>query len=334
MRFAHIQMLYALWLVLPLGFFFIWGYKHRRKILSRFAQTSLLRELSDNHNDSKERGKYILLLLTFILCISALARPQWGFEWMEIKRQGVDILLVVDTSKSMLTRDVKPNRLERTKLAVQDLLKKLEGDRIGLMAFAGEAFMTCPLTSDYDGFLLSLNDLNADTIPQGGTNIAKAIDEAMKGYTDTAFKNKAIILITDGEEIEGDALTAAKKAKDAGVKIYTVGVGTKEGELIQINNEQGESEFLKDKDGNFVKSRLNEPLLREIALSTEGVYVKASGAQFGLDLIYEHDLSKMEKRELESKKEKKYHERFQFPLSLAVLLLVMETCLSTRKKNK
>jgi len=233
----------------------------------------------------------------------------------------------------MLTQDVKPNRLERTKFAVQDLLKKLDGDRIGLIAFSGQSFVICPLTVDYGGFQVSLKDLSVDTIPRGGTNVARAIQEAIKDYDKTTNEHKAIIIITDGEDLEGDPIAAAKEAKDKGIKVYCVGIGTPEGELIQIKNMDGTQVFLKDKAGNFVKSRLNENLLRQVALMTGGIYVRASGSKFGLDLIYDQELSKYKKRDIEAKMEKKYFERFQFSLGLAVLLLVIETCLTRRKKQ-
>ncbi|MCK5083113.1 MAG: VWA domain-containing protein, partial [Candidatus Omnitrophica bacterium] len=171
-----------------------------------------------------------------------------------------------------------------------------------------------------------------DTVPRGGTNVAKAIQEAIKDYDKTSSEYKAIIIITDGDDLEGDPIAAAKKAKEKGVKIYCVGIGSDEGELIQIKGKGGETSFLKDRDGNFVKSRLNEGLLKQVALITGGIYIKASGSKFGLDLIYDRELSKLEKREIEAKMEKKYFERFQIPLGLVFLLLVIETCLTTRKK--
>jgi Ca-activated chloride channel family protein len=233
----------------------------------------------------------------------------------------------------MLTQDVKPNRLERTKLAIKDLLSQLKGDRIGLMAFAGDAFLMCPLTVDYSGFMLSLNDLGVSSVPRGGTNISKAIDEAMKSYEKIPSRYRSIIIVTDGEDLEGDSLKSVQKAKEQGVKLYTVGVGTQEGELIQVEGDDGTKDFLKDSSGNYVKSRLNEKLLQEIALSTGGIYVKSSGAQFGLDYIYDNALSKSDKRETQAAKQKEYFERFQFPLALAALLLVIETCLGVRRKQ-
>ncbi len=334
MQFALSLRLYALWVVILVVIFIFWAQKRQTKLLQRFARPTLIEELTKNFDRKRKIYKDIFLVLVFILNILALARPQWGFEWEEVKRSGLDILLAIDTSRSMLTEDVKPNRLNRTKLAVKDLLKKLQGDRIGLVAFAGKAFLVCPLTVDYLGFLLSLEDLDSKTIPQGGTNIAEAIEEALKEYDQTPSKYKAVIIVTDGENLEGEPVVLAKKAKDKGIKIYCVGIGTKEGELIRVQNDLGEYEFLKDSDGNFVKSRLNEKLLQEIALLTGGTYIRASGANFGLDLIYDQELSKFERREMESKRYKRFHERFQIPLAWALIFLVLETVTPLGKKSQ
>lgn len=324
-------MFYLFWVVMFLAIFFFWMIDRRFRILQRFAAAQLLPEIIPGLSRARWRWKNILLVGVFVFSVLALARPQWGFGWQEVKRRGLDILMVVDTSKSMLTADVKPNRLERTKLAIKDLLKKLNGDRVGLIAFAGDAFMVCPLTVDYAGFVLSLNDLDVHTVGRGGTNLSRAIEEAIRGYDATRNEYKAIILVTDGDDLEGDALAAARKAKDKGIRIYSIGIGTPEGELTQFANERGETEFLKDSAGNFVKSRLNENLLQQIALTTGGMYVRSGGADFGLDFIYEHELTRLEKRDIEQKMKKHYHERFQIPLAVAVILLLVETCIPTRK---
>ncbi|VAX37265.1 BatB [hydrothermal vent metagenome] len=334
MRFAQPAMFHFFWFWMALIVFLFWTIKNREAVCRRFAQAPLLKHLVKNFDAGKLAQKNILLILVFFFSILALSRPQWGFQWQEVKREAVDILVVIDTSRSMLTQDVKPNRLERTKLAVKDLLKKLKGDRIGLIAFAGEAFLVCPLTGDYSGFVLMLNDLSTETVPRGGTNISNALEVAMKGYEDTPSQYKAVIIVTDGDNLEGDPLVMAKKAKEKGIKVFTIGIGTREGELIQLQDNYGNKEFLKDNNGNFVKSRLNEELLQRIALLTDGVYVKASGAEFGLDLIYDQKLSKWKKREIESKMEKRYYERFGIPLAIAIILLVIETCLTTRKRKK
>ncbi len=334
MRFANPYIFNLLWLLplLAAGLFLF--VRRRRQMIERFVESHLLDHVVFGWSLERYQLKNILLIIIFFLSIVALARPQWGYQWQEIKRKGLDILLVVDTSKSMLTQDVKPNRLERTKLAIHDLIKNLKGDRIGLVAFAGDAFTMCPLTSDYGGFLLSLNDLNTSIIPRGGTNIGSALQEAIKGYDQTPSQYKAIVVVTDGDNLEGDPLSVARKAREKGIKIYCVGVGTQEGDLIRYQNDQGQWEFLKDGQGNYVKSRLNENLLQRIAYETGGAYVRSSGAQFGLDYIYQEHLSKFEKREIEDKMQKKYFERFQIPLALAFALLLMETLISTRKKER
>jgi Ca-activated chloride channel family protein len=326
-------MFLLLWVVVGVGIFFVWRVSLQRRVLQRFSQEQLLKIVAQSFDYSRFILKKVLLTLVLFFSVVALARPQWGFEWREVKKEGLDILIVMDTSRSMLTQDVKPNRLERTKLAVQDLLKKLKGDRVGLIAFAGDAFMVCPLTVDYGGFLLSLNDVGIHTVPRGGTNIPAAIAEAIRGYDKTPNKYKAVIIITDGDNLEGDPLFWAKKAHEKGIRIYCVGIGTKEGDLIQVVDDAGGGSFVKDPDGNFVKSRLNEELLQQVALGTGGVYVRASGAEFGLDLIYDQELARLEKREIEGRKEKRYYDQYPFPLAVAFLLLVIETCMTTRKKK-
>ena len=332
MRFAEISMLHGLWLVGILFAFLLWTLNHRRRMIEKFVESKLLGDIAATLNLRRYTLKNILLTLVLVLSVLALARPQWGFEYREVKRQGLDILLVVDVSKSMLTEDVKPNRLERVKLSIQDLLKKLKGDRIGLVAFAGDAFLVCPLTVDYGGFLLALKDLSPDTVPRGGTDLERAVKEAMKGYEKTPNKYKAVIVMTDGESLEGDPLAAARQAQEKGIKIFTIGVGAQEGELIRLPRDGGSIEFLKDDRGNYVKSRLNEKFLREIAQATGGAYVRSTALESGLELIYDRHLSKMEKRDVASKVDRKYFERFQIPLGIALLLLLAETCISTRKK--
>ncbi len=334
MRFAEPEMLYGLWGVVLVAGFLFWAARHRQDILKRFISQHLVDEIADSFDAGRYVIKDILLVAVFVLGILALARPQWGFEWQEVKRQGLDIMVVIDTSRSMLTQDVKPDRLRRVKLAVKDLLKKLKGDRVGLIAFAGKAFLVCPLTVDYNGFLMSLEDLDTQTIPQGGTNLSEAIKEAIRAYDDVPSQHKAVVILTDGENLQGRPMDIVRQAKEKGFKIYCIGIGTKEGELVRIRNNSGRYEFLKDENGNVVKSRLNEKLLQEIALLTGGIYVRASGARFGLDLIYDRELSKFEKRDIESTTQKRYHERFQIPLGLAVSVLIVATCMATRKTGK
>jgi Ca-activated chloride channel homolog len=331
MHFAQAYMLNGIFLVIAFAFVLLRLASYRRKRMARFLEDQLVEDVAANFSRKMYVRKNVLLVLVGLFSVLALARPQWGFEWQQVKRKGLDIFLAIDTSKSMLTEDVKPNRLERTKLAVRDLLKKLKGDRVGLIAFSGSAFLVCPLTADYSGFLLSLESLNIDAIPRGGTDIGSAIQEALKGYAEVPSQYKTVVLLTDGENWEDDPEHWAKVAAEKKVRLYTIGIGTKEGELIRVPDENGELNFLKDSAGNFVKSRLNEQLLKEIAAKTGGAYIRASGAEFGLEYLYDNELSKLEKREIESQIEKRYFDRFQYPLALALFLLLAETLLVTRK---
>ncbi|MFQ6043301.1 MAG: VWA domain-containing protein [Candidatus Poribacteria bacterium] len=335
MKFSNLQYAYLFWLIPILIVFYFWAFRYKRRTLETFAEAHLIPSITTTVSFLRQKIKAFLTVVAVFFLILALIGPKWGFRWQEAKRRGIDIMVAIDTSKSMLTEDVKPNRLERAKLAVKDLLNLLTGDRIGLIAFAGTAFVQCPLTLDYGAFSLTLNRIDTNTIPRGGTNLASAILTAMDAFETKGKKYKALIIITDGESHEGDPEGAAKKAAEAGIKIFCVGIGTKEGELITITDERGNRTFLKDRNGQVVKSKLDEVTLQKIALATGGSYVKASGAEFGLDIIYKEKIAKMEKKELESKMQKRYEERFQIPLIIAFLLIVIETFINDgRNKYK
>jgi len=333
MKFANPEYLLWLWCVIPVIALMILAFINRRRALQQFAPGAVSRELSEVVHHRMRRLQYGMFIVVLIFAVLALARPQWGFELREVHRQGVDILLAVDVSKSMLTKDVAPNRLERTRLAIRDLLEQLKGDRVGLIAFAGEAFTVCPLTSDYGGVLMSLADLDVQSIPRGGTQVSAAIKEAIRVYRDRPAQYKTLVILTDGDNLEGDPVAEARAARKDGMKIYTVGIGTREGELIRIPDGKGGQEFLKDRDGRVVKSRLNEALLQEIALATGGIYVRAGGAHFGLDEIYRREISKLDQTEFEAKMQRRYFERFQWPLSAACVGFIIALVLPQRRRN-
>lgn len=327
----HFSLIFSATIALIL--FYFWAYGRRKRLVARFAEKSLLGSIAPSISASRRIVKMVMVTAAVFLACFALARPQWGFEWTETKRSGLDMLIAIDVSKSMLATDVKPNRLERSKFAVKDLMKKLNGDRIGLIAFAGTAFLQCPLTIDYNGFLLSLDDVGVGTIPRGGTSLTSAIREAMNAFQGQDKKYKVLVIITDGEDFEGDALKAAQEAASSGVKIYCVGVGTTEGDLIPATGEHGERAYMADKSGQVVKTRLNEDLLKRLAISTGGSYVHATQSEFGLTLLYDKSISKLEKRDIEAKMHKRYQERFQYFLGLAVLLLLIEPLISEKKRR-
>jgi Ca-activated chloride channel family protein len=334
MKFGLPYMAILLWLVPAAVAFYFIANRNRKRAMERFAEENVLSEISGSFDRRRIKIRSSIIVVSIFLIVLSLMRPQWGFQWREVKRQGIDIIIALDTSKSMLAEDVLPNRLDRAKLVIKDLVRKLKGDRVGLVVFSGTAFLQCPLTVDYDGFLLSLDDVTVDTIPVGGTSLANAIYTAMKSYEGGKKQNKILIVITDGEDLEGGVDQAIAMAKHEGIRIFTVGIGAAEGELIPITNEQGKRVFLKDEKGNVVKTRLREDVLQKMALDTRGMYVRSTGAEFGLDLIYDQELSKLQKQELKSRMEKRYHERYQFFLGLAILLLLVEPFIGDRKKEK
>jgi len=331
MQFGDPTLLWLLALAPVLIAFLVWAFRARRQALERFVSQPLIQRLADTVRPVARRWKAALVVVVVTFVAVALARPRWGFEWHEVKRNGVDIFVLLDVSKSMLTEDVRPNRLAQAKYGVQDLLEKLRGDRIGLVAFAGTAFVQCPLTVDYEAFRLTLKDAVPGIIPRGGTAIGTAIRTALKAFDASEGRDHAIVLITDGEETEGDALAAADEAAKAGVKIYAIGVGTAEGELIPIREDGKPMEFLKDSQGEVVKSRLDEETLKQIALKTGGIYVRSAAGDFGVDTIYDKGIAQLRRKEYEARLQKRYFERFQWPLGLAFVLLVVESFVADRK---
>lgn len=303
--------------------------RKRKTLLSKFAAAALLPALEVNLSKFKVRLKGVCVALAIMFIMLALARPQWGYKWEEQKHIGLDVVFAVDTSKSMLAEDIKPNRLERSKLAISDILDRLDGDRVGLVAFSGQAFLQCPLTLDYGAFKMSLEALDTNIIQRGGTNIATAIDEADEAFAKTN-NQKIIILISDGEELESSGIARAEKiSKEQNVKIYTLGVGSTTGEPIPVRDARGNLTFLKDENGKLVSSILNEELLKKVAQATGGFY--ASLAENGMDEIFENGISKEIKSELTSKMKKIAIERFQIPLAIAIAIIVFELILGTRR---
>jgi len=327
---SHPQLLWLLLLVPALAALVWRRERQRRAALAALAETPLVPRLTPDL-DARRRGvREGLRLTALLLLIVALAGPRWGSRWEEVKREGVDLIVALDASRSMLATDVKPNRLERAKLAVLDLLGKLRGDRVGLVAFSGTAFLECPLTLDYGAFRASLATMSAGIIPRGGTNLAAAIETAVAGFEARQGKYEALILITDGESTEGEYEAAAKKAAELGVRIYTVGIGTSAGELIPAPG-SGET-WVKNRAGEVVKSRLDEKALQDIALATGGAYVHGAGASLGLDEIFDGHIARMERRELQSTLQRRFENRFQIPLALALLLLLLEPLLGERRR--
>jgi len=323
MRFGAPLYFHFLWLIPLLVIVFIWSRKKKVKLIERFCELSLITQLVNDKLWKKQRQKSILVIIGIGFIILALAEPQWGFEWEELKQEGVDIIIAIDVSNSMLAGDIKPNRLERAKRKIADLLQMMEGDRIGLVAFAGTSYLQCPLTLDYSAAAIFLDAIDTDLIPVQGTAIGQAIKTATKAFSQTEKKSKALILITDGEDHEGKALEEAKEAGDQGVIIFTIGIGQEMGApMPSLNKGKG---FKKDKSGEVVVSRLNETVLQKISLETGGSYVRSVTGDLDLDKIYRTDIKKrVDTKELTTSRKKLWQDRFQWFLFIALMCLALE----------
>ena len=333
MRFEHPNLLWLLLVVPPaLALFFWWGERVKRKLLTQFIEARLLATLTAGVSPARRKFRFTLLIAAVALLIVAVARPQYGYDKEEVRQSGLDIVVAVDTSKSMLATDIAPNRLERAKLAALELMQTAKADRLGLVAFAGDAFLSCPLTSDDTAFQQSVQALDVNSIPQGGTALAAAIDTAL-----TAFKeqdhHKALVLITDGEDNDEGALAAAEKAAKAGLKIFTIGIGSTEGTLVRVPDGNGGSDYIRDDKGQVVKTKLNEQLLQQIATAAGGFYLPLRGADT-IKTLYERGLEPMPKSEGQERLVRRYHEQFHWPLAAAMLLLLVEFLLPERRREK
>jgi Ca-activated chloride channel family protein len=332
MSFGAPQWLWGLLLIPILIALFIRAEHRGLRRLQEFVSARLLPQLAGTVNRPRRVLRFALLLLGLSLALFSLAQPRWGYTFEDVKRKGLDLLIAVDTSRSMLSNDVQPNRLERVKLAAQDLIHELQGDRVGLIAFAGRAFLQAPLTIDYEAVMESVNDLDTTTIPEGGTNISSAIALAMQSFGKSAVGNRALIIFTDGEELSGDAVNVAKTATDAGVRIFTVGVGTPQGSLIPITSENGETAFVKDSAGQVVKSKLDDKRLREIAQATGGFYVHLENGPRTMQQIYNEGLAKMQAAEIDVRLSRRPIERYEWPLGAALAALALSMLIGERKR--
>jgi len=300
--------------------------------LARFVSPHLRTELTQSVSVGRRRLQRGFTLAALALLFVALSGPLVGYRWELISRRGIEIIFAVDTSRSMSTPDVKPDRLTRAKLAIDDFTNELDGDAIGLVAFAGDAFLVCPMTLDYGAFHESLSAIDINTIPRGGTNIASAIRGAQAALRRRPGSDKILILVTDGEDLEGDALTAAQAAaRQDSLKIYTIGVGTAQGELIPLSDNPNGG-FVKDDSGEFVKSRLDEPALKAIAAATGGQYAPLGSQGQGFEALYQSSLAPLLKHDLASRQQKVYIERYQWPLSGALGLLLLGQIIGSRRR--
>lgn len=318
-------------LLLLIPFFFLgmglwlWG---RRRRLRRFGDEALVNELMPSWSRGKLWVRTVLLSLAFFFFVIGLSRPQIGAKLKEHKIKGAEIMIVLDVSNSMLAQDYSPDRLERAKLAISRITDKLKDDRIGLIVFAGTSFVQLPITSDYVSAKMFLNSISTESIPIQGTAIGDAISTAVRGFSAQSEHSRAIIVITDGENHEDDAVAAAKQAAEAGIKVYTIGVGSADGQPIPMNGE-----LLKDKDGNIVVTRLDEETLRNVASAGGGAYVHAGNDEFGLTPIIS-DIRKMEDEEYNSVVFEEYNEQFMYFLGIALVFFILEMLVGDRRARR
>jgi Ca-activated chloride channel family protein len=322
-QYGNINILYALFIVAGVAILLVWSVRRRVRLLEQFAGATLISKLTAGVNPREHKMKAVLLLAGATFIIVGLAEPKWGYHVEQVTRRGIDIVIALDCSKSMLAEDVKPNRLGYARREIEDLIRTLEGDRVAIVAFAGTAFVQCPLTLDYGFARMALADIDTNIIPRGGTAIGVAIRKSLEAFQDPVRKYKAIVVLTDGEDHEGAVEEAAQRASDNGVKIYVVGIGEPEGTLIPVEDESGNRTYVKDK-GEPVVSRLNPETLEKIASTTGGFYVHGGGAGSPLQDIYTEFIAGMEKKDLAIGEVKRYENRYQVPLAIGVVLILLQ----------
>jgi Ca-activated chloride channel homolog len=331
LTFSQPAWFFALAIVPIVAALYFWSQRRSDALLSRVVAPRLRVQLASAVSMGRRTLKSALILIVFGLVAVALARPQMGFIQREVKQRGRDVILAIDTSRSMLATDIAPNRLARAKLVAQDLLHLVRGDRIGLVAFAGSAFLQAPLTLDYNAVLTSLEELDTTVIPKGGTNIAEAIRTAEQAFGKGEGQTRALIILTDGEELDANGIAAAKRAAALGVRIFTVGIGSGEGSLIPLRTEGGGTDFVRDTSGKPVQSKLDEKRLKEIAEAGGGFYepLSADAAR----VIFENGILKLDQTETGIMTSRQPIERYQWPLSVAVGLLALWLVLGDRRRS-
>ena len=327
-RFGTPEYLWLLLLIPVLIGIYMVYVRARKRRLARFGNPALVGQLMPEASPKRVRHKFVLLLLAVGLIGVALARPQFGSKLKEITRTGIEIMIAVDVSNSMLAEDFEPNRLERTKFAIDRLMEQLDEDQIGLIVFAGEAYVQLPITSDYVAARNFVRQLSPDMVSRQGTAIGAAIDLATLSFSSGSEGSRVLIIVSDGENHEDDPVAAAQMAVEKGIKIYTIGIGTDKGEPIPIGN----GEYMTDEDGTMVVTRLDEKTLEEIALVTGGSYIRATNRSIGLNEIIQQ-INEVEKKQLTMQVFEDYNEQYQYILAIALALILLEALIISRKNR-
>ena len=331
-RFAHPEFLYLLGILPVVFLLFIYQQSWKKRARLRFGEQHLIEHLVGSKSKSKPILKIVFTLLAIALFVVAIANPQIGTRLEEVKREGVDIIIALDVSNSMKAEDIRPNRLERSKQAISRLIDKLQNDRIGMIVFAGQAYVQLPITSDYSAAKLFLTSIETEIVPTQGTCIGCAIDLALKSFVGNDNKHKAMVIITDGENHEDDAIEAAKKANEQGVIIHTIGMGSLDGAPIPVYRNGAQVDFQKDHNGSTVITKLDPLALEKIAVEGKGIFIQASNSDDGLNTIL-NQINKMEKKTFGTKEFTGFEDRFQYFLAAALLFLLLEFSISDRKSK-
>jgi Ca-activated chloride channel homolog len=331
-RFANSEYLYFLLAIPILVLVYIVFYRQKRKALKEYGDIEVISQLMPDISFSRPVFKFVLILLALSSLIVAIARPQFGSRLQEVKRKGIELMICLDVSNSMLAQDLEPTRLDRAKQSISKLLDGLRNDKIGLIVFAGDAYIQLPLTTDYASAKMFLQTINTNIVPKQGTAIGSAIEMASKSFSPESDINKAVIVITDGENHEDDAVEIAKEVNEQGIKIFTLGMGEPQGSPIPINPYSQAKNYRTDKQGNVVISKLDELTLQKVAIAGGGKYFRASNARVGLDNLFE-EIENIEKKEFEAKVYADYEDRFQYFVAMAMVLLLIDF-LTLERKNK
>jgi len=329
-RFAHPEYLNALYLLPVLIIIFWLLYKNKKRLLEKFVDKELHSVVVSSYSNVKNYFKFGVIIIALVSLILAAANPQVGTKLQEVKQTGIDVFILLDVSRSMTAEDIKPNRLEKAKYQISNLIQKLQGDRIGLIIFAGKAFIQFPLTTDYSAAGLFLSAVDVNSVPYPGTAINSAINLAVESF-DSSATSKVIIAITDGEDHAGDVMDAVNEAAAQDIRIYTIGLGSTGGVPIPMYNRRGDMDgFKKDNEGNTVLTKLDEVGLKQIAAAGSGKYFRGNNYEDYLDKIY-NDLSELKKSEFGVKKVTDYEDRFYYFLIPAIFLLIIELFISEKK---
>ena len=326
-RFAHPEYFYTLLVIPVLLIFFVISRIVRNKSLKRFGDKDLVMQLMPSVSNGRPLVKFLLWMLVLTLVITALAQPQFGSKLQTSKKKGIEIIIALDVSNSMKAQDIKPNRLERAKRAIAQLTERLRNDKIGLIVFAGQAYVQLPITTDYTSAKLFLDAISTESVPVQGTAIGAAINMAAKSFTPNFEGSKTIVVITDGENHEDDAVGAAKAALDDKITVNTIGMGSPEGAPIPVG-----SDFLRDKSNNVVVTKLDEKMLAEIATAGGGTFVRATNTDIGLNGLF-NEIGKLEKSEINSRQYSEYNDQFPLFLSLALALIILDFMILDRRNK-